>query len=129
MNSLASADTAVNLLLIKRNQQNVWTGRAVINFALGGTGAALYVLSGWLRFYNYSSSAPITRITLPLISIAFVACGLLAVASETGRPLRARYLLTNIRRSWMARESLAAMIFLTVGPVNLLIQNRLMFVV
>jgi DMSO reductase anchor subunit len=47
----------------------------------------------------------------------------MAVAGEAGRPLRARFLLGNLRRSWMSRETLAAMVFVPFALLTAFIQS------
>src|SRR5437868_4970889 len=115
-----NATPDMNLTVIQSQRQDVWTDRAVINFTFGASGAALYLLSTCAAVLEVNSASAILR----LVSIALVAFGLLAVAAEAGRPIRARYLLTNLRRSWMSRESLAAVAFLMTSFLSLLVQSR-----
>lgn len=90
--------------LIPPQQQLIWRWPAVINFALGGTGAGFYL---WMLLLP----AGLVELAGPLL----VALGLLSLVTEAGRPLRGRYLLRHLRRSWMSREVLAAALFISAG--------------
>ena len=50
-----------------------------------------------------------------LAGLALVALGLIAVWLEIGRPLRALNVLFHLRRSWMSREALAAVLLFPLG--------------
>jgi phenylacetyl-CoA:acceptor oxidoreductase subunit 1 len=119
--------------------QTSWHGLAVSNFFFGTAGTGLYLLSTLLSpsgvrqapLLDWSRSAPMW--TAPaegwpalsqwagLFGPLLVAIGLLSVAAEAGRPLRGFNVLRNLRRSWMARESAFAMLFmlLALGEVSL----------
>lgn len=79
--------------------QAFWDPRAAANFVCGGMGGGLVAgaaLSG-------------VPAALPLLAgLVLVACGLLAVFAEIGRPLRAANVVRNAATSWMTREALVA---------------------
>lgn len=52
--------------------------------------------------------------------MGFVVLGLIFVSIEAGRPLKARYLLKNLRRSWMSRETLVIYIFVASCMLDIL---------
>jgi DMSO reductase anchor subunit len=98
--------------LIPSQRQNVWHRFAVINFAFGGAGAGLYIMSALVQVVSANAVPQSTLWILRLFAAGLVSVGLIAVAGEAGRPGRARYLLVNLRRSWMSRETLAAILFI-----------------
>jgi phenylacetyl-CoA:acceptor oxidoreductase subunit 2 len=101
-------------------QQTSWDARAAGNFIGGGMGGGLIV------FAALSAASGPARSALLLAGLGFVALGLLAVAFELGRPLRAIRVLRNPRTSWMARESWIAILLFPVvlvaaargGPID-----------
>jgi phenylacetyl-CoA:acceptor oxidoreductase subunit 2 len=82
--------------------QSFWDARAAANFACGGMGAGLVVAAAL-------SGARGAGLAVPLVvGLALVACGLLSVFAEVGRPLRAARVIRNPGSSWMSREALVA---------------------
>lgn len=90
-------------------RQASWDARAAGNFIGGGMGGSLIV------FAALSGAGGLSLAALILAGLALVAMGLLSVALEIGRPRRAFRVLTNVRTSWMARESWAAMLLFPIG--------------
>jgi len=88
-------------------QQASWDARAAGNFIGGGMGGSLIVFAALFA----TGSA---RSALLLAGLGLVGLGLLCVASELGRPLRALRVLRNPRTSWMARESWTAVLLFPV---------------
>lgn len=85
--------------------QRSWDARAAANFMAGGAGGGLVVCTaaaGGPR-WGYALGA------------ALVVIGLLSVAFEIGRPLRALNVLRNPRRSWMSREAIVAGVLLPLA--------------
>lgn len=78
--------------------QQSWDWRAAMNFVCGGAGSGLIVAAALA-----GSPPPVL-----LAGAALVGLGLLCVALELGRPLRALNVFANPRSSWMSRESIAA---------------------
>lgn len=78
--------------------QRHWDARAAANFAGGGAGAGLI-------FCTAVAGGPAAGFVL---GAALIALGLVAVAFEIGRPLRALNVVKHPQRSWMSRESLLA---------------------
>ena len=83
-------------------QQAHWDWRAAGNFICGGAGSGLIVAAA----PSGARGAALTA--LLLAGLALVGLGLLCVALETGRPLRALNVFINPRTSWMSREAIAA---------------------
>jgi len=100
------AETANTL---KPTLQRVWRLPAVLNFTLGGLGSGMYLIGTfWSYLDNLSTvTSYFYKINAPLL----VLLGLFMVALEAGRPSRAWYLIRNWKKSWMSRETLAAIIF------------------
>ena len=90
-------------------QQTSWDARAAANFIAGGMGGGLIV------FATLSGATGQAFSALVLAGLGLVALGLVAVAFELGRPLRALRVLTNVRSSWMSRESWAALLLFPIG--------------
>lgn len=93
--------------------QRHWDARAALNFILGGTGAGL--------LFAAVLAAGATPDWKPSFAggLGLIATGLGAVWLETGRKLRAANVFINLRTSWMARESLAALVVFALGGAAL----------
>lgn len=97
--------------LVTAQPQGVWSRPAVANFTFGSAGAGLYVVSvGFQIVAGKTISLPWLG-TVRIAAAGAVLLGLAAVTLEAKRPSRGRYLLGNLRRSWMARETLAGIFF------------------
>ena len=90
-------------------RQTSWDARAAVNFIAGGMGGGL------IAFATLSGATGTALPALILIGLGLVALGLFSVALELGRPLRAMRVLTNVRSSWMSRESWAALLLFPMG--------------
>jgi DMSO reductase anchor subunit len=86
--------------LIPARRQALWGWPAVLNFALGGLGAGLYVVAVMAAGFSRSPAVQVASWLGPLLVLA----GFLAVATEAGRPFRGPRVLTRVRTSWMSRE-------------------------
>jgi phenylacetyl-CoA:acceptor oxidoreductase subunit 2 len=90
-------------------QQTSWDWRAAGNFVCGGAGSGLVVFAALT-----DARAPAFG-ALMLAGLALVGLGLLSVALELGRPLRALNVIRNPRTSWMAREAWTAALLVSAG--------------
>ena len=90
-------------------QQTSWDARAAGNFIGGGRGSGLIVFAALSGATGSALSVPI------LTGLALVGLGLVCVALELGRPLRAIRVLRNPRTSWMSREAWAATLLFPIG--------------
>jgi len=90
-------------------QQTNWDWRAAGNFVCGGAGAGLVV------FAALSGHRGLALAALLLGGLALVGIGLMCVALELGRPLRALHVFINPRTSWMTREAFCATLLMPVG--------------
>lgn len=88
--------------------QRSWDARAAANFVLGGAGAGAIVAVA------YFGDDRLRAIVIPA-ALAMVGVGLVCVFTELGRPLRALHVFFHVRRSWMSRESLAAVLLFPAG--------------
>ncbi|MCP4415630.1 MAG: dimethyl sulfoxide reductase anchor subunit [Chloroflexi bacterium] len=104
--------------LAPRRKQTVWEWPAVLNFILGGTATGLYLI-GLLALASGAWETAVFKWLSPLLT----SLGFLALTVEAGRPLRSRYLLRHLRRSWMSREALAAAIFIPLALLDWFIPN------
>jgi phenylacetyl-CoA:acceptor oxidoreductase subunit 2 len=89
--------------------QTFWDARAAANFICGGLGSGLVVAAT----VSGAHGAALAAMLLP--GLAIVACGLLAVFAEIGRPLRAANVVLNPGSSWMTREALVAPLLFAAG--------------
>jgi formate-dependent nitrite reductase membrane component NrfD len=80
--------------------QTLWGWPAVLNFALGGLGAGLYVMAAVTAGFAPSPALRVAAWLGPLLVLG----GFGAVATEAGRPLRGPRVLARVRTSWMSRE-------------------------
>lgn len=92
-------------------QQTSWDARAAANFIAGGLGSGLIVFAA---LANARGSA---LAMLMIAGLGIVAVGLACVWAEIGRPLRALNVFRQPRRSWMAREALAALPLFIAGGI------------
>jgi formate-dependent nitrite reductase membrane component NrfD len=86
--------------LIPAQRQALWGWPAVLNFALGGLGAGLYVVAVAAAGFGRSPAVMAASWIGPVLVLA----GFVAVATEAGRPFRGPRVLTRVRTSWMSRE-------------------------
>jgi len=93
--------------------QRHWDTRAALNFILGGTGAGLLFATA------LAAGAGADWKSLFAGGLGLIAAGLGAVWLETGRKLRAANVFINLRTSWMARESLVALVVFALGSAAL----------
>jgi phenylacetyl-CoA:acceptor oxidoreductase subunit 2 len=89
--------------------QKSWDERAAGNFIFGGAGAGLLVFNALAAAQSQAWRG------LWLVGLALVACGLLLVWAEIGRPWRALNVFMNPGTSWMTREAYAATVLLGMG--------------
>lgn len=109
--------------LIQPAKQKVWGWPGVVNFALGGAGSGSYLLGELMtRLWQGGRGPAVFRLLGP----ALVGLGLLALAVEAGHPFRGRYLLRHLRRSWMSRESLAAITFIPTALLSWFFPHRVL---
>ncbi len=101
--------------LIPAGQQGLWGWPAVLNFALGGLGAGLYVVAAAAAGFGRSAAV----IAASWIGPALVLAGFVAVATEAGRPFRGPRVLTRGRTSWMSRELLIGGAFVVLAVADL----------
>jgi DMSO reductase anchor subunit len=93
--------------------QKVWGLPAAVNFFLGGTAAGYYIL--WAVLAPAGSRHMHASALGGLPAAALVMTGFACLAFEAGRPLRARYLMAHLERSWMSREATAGCIFVAAA--------------
>lgn len=113
--------------VIPARKQSVWGWPAVVNFSLGGIGTGLYVIGALLVRHGGGGTEAVTL--LKLGGPALVGVGLLTLTAEAGRPLRGANLLRNLGRSWMAREAVAAALFMMVAALDRFFPHPLLFAV
>ena len=113
----------LNVSLVGTQHQKMWGRLAVINFAFGSAGAASYLLSLWFYLLLPKELPFPALFVIRLVAAGCVSFGLLAVGAEAGRPFRARFLLGNLQRSWMSRETLAAILFVPLALLTSIVHS------
>src|SRR3990167_3345904 len=111
---MSTVSTARTVELIPATPQTLWGKPAVINFALGGLGAGLYLAplaEAW-------PGGPGVLKVASRLRPALVLAGFIAVASEAGRPLRGPRVLSRLRTSWMSRELWVGGIFMALASAE-----------
>ena len=111
---MSTVSTARTVELIPATPQTLWGKPAVINFALGGLGAGLYLaalVEVWL-------GGPGVLKVASWLGPALVLAGFIAVATEAGRPLRGPRVLSRLRTSWMSRELWVGGIFMALASAE-----------
>ncbi|HWC03586.1 MAG TPA: hypothetical protein VHF87_12580 [Methylomirabilota bacterium] len=98
--SLESPDQATRTPLLPPVAQTLWGWPAVMNFALGGLGAGLYVMAAVTAAFAPSPALRTAGWLGPLLVLG----GFGALATEAGRPFRGPRVLARVRTSWMSRE-------------------------
>lgn len=89
--------------------QSGWDARAAINFMLGGMG------SGTVALAALAQPGGLAAAVLFAGGLALVGLGLGSVWLEITQPQRALNVYFNLRRSWMSREALAALLLMPVS--------------
>ncbi len=107
--------------LIPPRRQTLWGWPAVLNFALGGLGAGLYVVAVLAAGFGQSPAVTLASWLGP----ALVLAGFAAVATEAGRPFRGPRVLARVRTSWMSRELWIGGAFVLLAAADLTFPLRL----
>jgi DMSO reductase anchor subunit len=112
--------------IIGPKRQDVWGWPAAANFVLGGMGAGFYLVA--LLALNLAGEPSALERPAPFKTLgpALTVIGLAVLAFEAGRPLRGRYLLSSLGRSWMSREVLAAAVFVPCALLDLFFPTSLL---
>ncbi len=102
--------------------QALWGWPAVLNFALGGLGAGLYVMAAVTAGFAPSPALRIAAWLGPLLVLG----GFGAVATEAGRPFRGPRVLARVRTSWMSRELWLGGVFTVLAAGGLLLEETIL---
>jgi DMSO reductase anchor subunit len=109
--------------IVKLKRQNIWGMPAVINFTLGSTGAGYYLITV-LHFYILQDSPGRSSMTVNgIIALLLIGLGFFALWFEAGNPVKNYYTLFNLKKSWMSREVLFALIFAVAVAADLVLHN------
>lgn len=118
---MAPATTAQRIEVIPPPRQTLWGWPVVVNFFLGGLGAGWYIVATLAAGLERSPSVMAASWAAPVLVLA----GFAAVAAEAGRPLRGPRVLTRLRTSWMSRELLVGIVFVSLVAADLAFPLRL----
>jgi DMSO reductase anchor subunit len=109
--------------IVKLKRQNIWGIPAVINFTLGSTGAGFYLITV-LHFYMLHDSPGLNSMTVnSIIALLLIVLGFFALWFEAGNPVKNYYTLFNLKKSWMSREVLFALVFAGAVAADLALQH------
>ena len=106
------------LELASPKKQRTWGWPAVVNLALGGSGAGLYLLGTFFSMLDQAWPVQTQLIAYQILAPAIVCLGFIALPIEAGKPLRAYRLFGNLTGSWMAVESLAGASFIVTAVIS-----------
>jgi phenylacetyl-CoA:acceptor oxidoreductase subunit 2 len=109
---------APGLELIRTKKQKVWGWPAVVNFTLGGLSTGFYLLHSVTLLLQDGVGSLTEPAGYKLFAPLLTCLGFLSLTVEAGRPLRSRFLLRHLRRSWMSRETLAAAVFVPAAVID-----------
>ena len=84
--------------LIRSKKQKVWGWPGVVNFTLGGMASGFYLLSSLLMVLQDGMLGLSQPAGFKLVAPALIGLGFLALTTEAGHPLRARYLFRSSSR-------------------------------
>jgi DMSO reductase anchor subunit len=115
-----SPGPATPAILLPPVTQAVWGWPAVLNFALGGLGAGLYVMAALAATFGHSAALRVAAWLGPLLVLA----GFVAVATEAGRPFRGARVLARVHTSWMSRELWLGAVFALCAAGTLAVDGR-----
>lgn len=102
--------------LIPAERQRLWGWPAVLNFALGGLGAGVYLVA--VAGARLGATPAVT--TAAWLGPLLVLAGFAAVATEAGRPGRGPRVLARLATSWMSRELWLGGAFVALAGLELL---------
>jgi phenylacetyl-CoA:acceptor oxidoreductase subunit 2 len=114
--------------LIRPKKQKVWGWPGVINFVLGGMAAGFYLLSSLVTILQGGTLGLSQPAGFKLVTPVLISLGFLALTMEAGWPLRACHLFRHLRRSWMSREALASVIFISAAVLDWLFPHLALWV-
>lgn len=101
-------------------RQKAWGWPAALNFILGGMGSGFYLLS-LLTLHFWGEPFRIGQGgTFEIIGPVLTVLGLAVLGLEAHRPWRSRYLLSHLQHSWMSRETLAAVLFVSFALLDVI---------
>jgi DMSO reductase anchor subunit len=97
-----------------------------MNFCTGGAGSMLYGLTFLLSpcVAGLLGFAHVTFVRLCCVFL--VVLGFAAVGIEARKPMNARFLLHNLKRSWMSVEVLAGLLFLILASLDIVLSHTLL---
>lgn len=95
--------------------QRHWKWPAVLNFFLGGSASGLFLHLFWNNLILNNPSVDRTTIYINLLPALIALAGFSMLSLEAGRPFRGIFLLHHLTRSWMSREALFGLFFISLS--------------
>jgi DMSO reductase anchor subunit len=99
--------------IIAPSQEKTWGWSKVLHFILGGAGAGFYLLSLSTAILQEGVAALHKPVPFAVLAPLLIGLGFFVLVIQADRPIRARYLLRNVRHSWISRETMAWVVFVT----------------
>jgi DMSO reductase anchor subunit len=85
----------------------------VLYFVLGGAGAGFYLLSLSTAILQEGVAALHKPVPFAVLAPLLIGLGFFVLVIQADRPIRARHLFRNVRHSWISRETMAWVVFVT----------------
>jgi len=98
----------------------------VVNFCAGGAGSVLYSLTFLLPACGPAPLGMSQAHFIRLFCVLLVALGFAAVGLESRKPMNARFLLHNLKRSWMSLEVLAGLSFMILAVMDIVSHHKVL---
>jgi DMSO reductase anchor subunit len=111
MSSVMDDQNLVEKVVISSTKQKEWTWPAAANFVLGGAGAGFYLVSLINTIIENEMSLITQPVLFGILAPVIIGLGFVFLVTESGRPLRARFILYHLRSAWISREMLAFTFF------------------
>jgi len=108
----------MKIQLVEAKKQKVWGWPAVINFVLGGTAAAFYVLGNLVVMLPGCSHIVFLSVTIHLLPPVLVGLGFVCLTVEVGRPFRGHQMFRRVYNSRMSQESMVGIAFIFFAIFN-----------
>lgn len=111
------------ITILQAAPQHVWGWPGVVNFILGGAGTGIYLVNFIGGLLENGPSAALKQVPLGLLGPVLTILGFAALTTEAGQPMKGIHLFRHLRRSWLSRETLFWIMFVTAAILDWFIPN------
>jgi len=112
-----------NITIFQAAPQHVWGWPGIVNFILGGAGTGIYLVNFVEGILQNGSSAMSKHVPLGPLGPVLAILGFVALTTEAMQPMRGIHLFRNLRRSWLSRETLFWLVFVSAAILDWFIPN------